>query len=195
MEPLEIVARLQERFPEEILEVVTFRGQTAIVIRRDRVVEICRLLHDEPDLAMNHLLDLCGVDYRKKNGCFEVVYNLYSIAHRHMLRIRARVPAEDCRIDSVTSVWSGANWHERECYDLVGIVFDGHPDLRRILLPEGWEGHPLRKDYPLQIKPAQEWSGYEELKQRARELRKFDFYSGDDREAAGQSRRSGKSDE
>lgn len=176
MEPLAIADKLQDMFPDDVLEVVESRGQVGVVVRRDHVVEICGWLHDEPDLQMNHLLDLCGVDYREKNKSFEVVYNLYSIPLQHMIRLRARIPAEDCWIDSVTPVWRGADWHERECYDLVGIVFKGHPDLRRILLPEDWEGHPLRKDYPLRLKQENEWSGYEDLKDLARRLRQFEFH-------------------
>jgi len=176
MEPMEIAQRVSEQFPGEVLEVVEHRGQVAVVLRRDRIQEICRLLHDGPDFRMDHLLALCGVDYTGlAKTYFEVVYNLYSIPLRHMLRLRVRVPVEDLRIDSVTSVWQGANWLERETYDLLGIVFNGHPDLRRILLPDTWEGHPLRKGYPLQLPRDMEWSGYEELKKTARELRRFDF--------------------
>jgi NADH-quinone oxidoreductase subunit C len=84
--------------------------------------------------------------------------------HRHMIRIKAEVPEDDCKIDTVTDLWKGANWHERECFDLFGIVFTGHPDLRRILLPEDWEGHPLRKDYPLKSDLGElEWKGFKEV--------------------------------
>jgi NADH-quinone oxidoreductase subunit C len=125
---------------------------------------------------MDHLLDLCGVDYNtKKTPRFEVVYNLYSIPLMHMIRVRALVPEDDCKIKTVTSVWKGANWHERETFDMYGIVFEGHPDLRRILMPDDWEGYPLRKDYPLKG-PKKEWQGYQEVKEKARELSKYDFY-------------------
>lgn len=176
MELLEIVEKLREAFPGEILEWIEHRGQMGVIVRRDRILEMCRFLHDDSEIQMNHLMDLCGVDYGdRKDVRFEVVYNLYSIPLRHMIRLRAQVPEDDCRIDSVTSLWTGADWHERETYDLMGIVFEGHPDLRRVLLPETWEGHPLRKDYPVQG-PEKEWSGYEEVKAVARRLKKYDFY-------------------
>lgn len=178
MEPMAIARMLEARFPYDVLEIVESRGQTGVVVQRDHIQEICGWLHDSPELLMDHLLDLCGVDYCSKNNTFEVVYNLYSIHFRHMLRLRARIPENDCWIDSVTPVWRGADWHERECFDLVGIFFRGHPDLRRILLPESWEGHPLRKNYPVQLAPAMEWEGYTELKNLAGKLRQFDFHRG-----------------
>ncbi len=179
MEPMAIAHMLETRFPGEVLQVVESRGQTGVVVKRDHIREICGWLHDSPEFMMNHLLDLCGVDYCKKLNAFEVVYHLYSIPLRHMIRIRARIPEDDCWIDSVTPVWRGADWHERECFDLVGIFFRGHPDLRRILLPESWQGHPLRKGYPIQLAAEMEWEGYTELKERARQLRQFDFHRGD----------------
>lgn len=179
MEPMAIAHMLETRFPYDVLQVVESRGQVGVVVQRDHIQEICGWLHDSPEFMMNHLLDLCGVDYCKKFNAFEVVYHLYSIPLRHMIRIRARIPEDDCWIDSVTPIWRGADWHERECFDLVGIFFRGHPDLRRILLPESWQGHPLRKDYPVQLAPEMEWEGYTELKERARQLRQFDFHRGD----------------
>lgn len=176
MGPMAIAERLKDSFPEEVLEIIESRGQVGVVVRRERIKALCHWLRHEPDLDFNLLMDLCGVDYTGMNkDYFEVVYNLYSISQRHMIRLRARVPAEDCRIDSVTSIWQGTNWHERECYDLLGIVFEGHPDLRRILLPDDWVGHPLRKDYPLQISGKQEWAGYEELKELSKRLQQFSF--------------------
>lgn len=176
MEPMAIALKIQEQFPGQVLEMVEHRGQVGVVLRRDRISEVCRLLHDGDEFRMHHLMALCGVDYTgMQQPYFEVVYNLYSIQLRHALRLRARVPSSDLRIDSVTSIWPGANWLERETFDLLGIAFQGHPDLRRILLPDTWEGHPLRKGYPLQLPKDKEWAGYEELKQTARELRRFDF--------------------
>lgn len=177
MEPLAIAEKITKQFPVEVLEVVGSCGQTGLIVKREKIAAMCRWLKEEPELQMNHLLALCGADYVAKNGNFEVVYNLCSIPLRHMIRLRARVPADDCRIDSVTSLWRGADWLERETFDLFGIVFEGHPDLRRILLPEDWEGHPLRKTYPLRPPPEQEWQGYVQLKELSRELSRFDFYS------------------
>ncbi len=163
MEPSEIAKRLKERFQEEVLGTTHFLDQVSVIVKKDRIVDLCRYLHDEPDLYFDYLADLCGVDYPDRMPRFEVVYNLYSIKHRHRIRLKAGVPEEDLNIDSVIPVWTGANWHEREAYDMYGINFNGHPDLRRILLPEDWEGYPLRKDYPLKG-PEKEYSGYEKLK-------------------------------
>jgi NADH-quinone oxidoreductase subunit C len=176
MEPLQIADKLKERFPEEVLEVKEFRGQVSVTVRKGRILEICRFLHDASDLYLDYLIDLCGVDYLgKKANRFEVVYHLYSIRHRHALRLKAEVPENDARIDSVMPVWIGVNWHERECYDLFGIVFAGHPDLRRVLLPEDWEGYPLRKDYPVKG-PETEWSGFMDVLERSKKYRQYDWY-------------------
>ena len=174
---MSVVEKLKEQFPEEILEVTECAGQVSVTVRRERILEIMRFLHDEGDLRFDHLADLCGVDWLgRKTPRFEVVYNLFSIRYKRYLRVKAQVPEEDPRIDSVTSIWKTANWFERECYDMFGIVFEGHPDLRRVLMPEDWEGYPLRKDYPLFLEEDQEWQGYKELKQKARELAVYDWY-------------------
>jgi NADH-quinone oxidoreductase subunit C len=128
-------------------------------------------------LSLDHLQDLTAVDWsNKKEVRFEVVYNIYSIKYRHGIRIKAQVPANDPSINSVVPIWSGADWHERECYDMFGIKFIGHPDLRRILMPEDWQGHPLRKDYPLKgYEGDQDWSGFTDVVKRAKELKEFDW--------------------
>ncbi len=173
---LEIADLIKERYPDQIVEIVTCRGQAAVILQKDKILEICRWLHDDPALQFNHLADLCGVDYLgKKDVRFEVVYNLYSIPNKKRIRLRAEVPEDDCQIDSVTPIWIGANWHERECFDLLGIRFKGHPDMRRILLPEDWEGHPLRKDYPLDG-GGKNWRGYDEVVEKAKRLSEYDFY-------------------
>ncbi len=118
-------------------------------------MEVARYLRDDPDLRFESLMCLSGVDYGKELG---VVYNIHSIPHRHRFCLKVlleREGDEQPRVPTVVSVWAGANWHEREAYDMVGIVFDGHPDLRRILLPDDWDGFPLRKDY----KFPREWHG------------------------------------
>lgn len=173
MEPLEIAEKIKEQFPEEVREVKEFREQVSVIIRRDRIRDIATWLHDDPDLNFDFLKDLCGVDYyRKKDPRFEVVYTLYSIKHHHMIRLRAEVPEEDPSIESVTNIWKGADWHERECFDMYGITFKDHPDLRRILLPEDWEGHPLRKDYP-EKGPEEEWKGFQEVLKTAERLKEY----------------------
>jgi len=176
MEPLNIAEKIKEIFPEEVLDVREFRGQVSVTLRKNRLRDISRYLHDDPDLYFDYLIDVCGVDYLGKKGKrFEVVYHLYSIKHRHAIRLKAEVSGEDSSIDSVTPVWIGANWHEREVFDLFGIKFNGHPDLRRILMPEDWEGYPLRKDYPLKG-PAKEWRGFEDVLERAERFRDFEWH-------------------
>ena len=176
MEALQVAEKIKERFPEEVLDVKEFRGQVAVTLKKDRILDICRFLHDDPDLFFDYLVDVCGADYLGKNEKrFEVVYHLYSIKHRHALRLKAEVAGDTPSIDSVMPVWIGANWHEREAYDMYGIVFKGHPDLRRILLPEDWEGYPLRKDYPLQG-PEKEWSGFIEILDKAKRYREFEWH-------------------
>jgi NADH-quinone oxidoreductase subunit C len=176
MESLEIAEKIKELFPEEVLAVSEFRGQVAVTLRKNRLRDIARFLHDDPGLYFDYLIDLCGVDYLgKKEKRFEVVYQLYSIKHRRALRLKAEVSEEDPTIDSVTSVWIGANWHEREAFDLYGIRFNGHPDLRRILMPEDWEGHPLRKDYPLKG-PEKEWRGFEEVLEKSKRFKDYEWH-------------------
>ncbi len=176
MEPLEIAEKIKEIFPDEVLAIGEFRGQVSVTLRKKRIKEIARYLHDDPELYFDYLIDVCGVDYLgKKEKRFEVVYQLYSIKHRRALRLKAEVSEADPAIDSVTSVWVGANWHERETFDLFGIRFNGHPDLRRILLPEDWEGHPLRKDYPVKG-PVKEWSGFEDVLDRSRRFRDYEWH-------------------
>ena len=153
MDPLQIAKMIEENFSGQVLGTTTFAGQVGVTVKKDRIKDICLFLRDEPSLRMNHLSDLTAVDFSRYPGDtgprFEVVYNMISNVHHHRIRLKVRVPEEDPRIDSVSSIWQTANWHERETFDLMGIRFDGHPDLRRILLSEDWEGHPLRKEYPL----------------------------------------------
>lgn len=165
MEPLEIADLIKKKFPEEVKDVVEFRGQVSVTIKKDKILEIMRFLHDTPELYFDYLVDVCGVDYLgKKDVRFEVVYHLLSIKYNHRIRIKAEVSEDDCSIDSVVKIWAGANWHERECYDMFGISFRGHPDLRRILMPEDWEGYPLRKDYPLKSDLGdKEWKQFKEV--------------------------------
>ncbi len=177
LEPAEIADKVADKFLHDFLDVITFGDQVSVIVKKDRIVDICRYLHDDPTLYFDHLQDLCGVDYHgKKEMRFEVVYNLYSVRYRHRIRIRAQVPADNPSIQSVTSIWAGADWHERECFDMFGIVFRDHPDLRRILLPEDWEGYPLRKDYPLKGPELEkDWPGFVEVLNRSKELKEFEW--------------------
>ncbi|KJU85981.1 NADH (or F420H2) dehydrogenase subunit C [Candidatus Magnetobacterium bavaricum] len=176
MDPAEIAAELKERFAEEVLYISKFRGQVGVYLRKYRVCDIARYLHDNPQYGFDYLNDLCGVDYMDiKTPRFEVVYHLYSVRHRHMLRLNVQVSENAPDIDSVVEIWAGANWHERECYDMYGIVFNNHPDLRRILMPEDWEGHPQRKDYPLAGPEDGEWRGFKEVERKAEEFKKYQW--------------------
>jgi len=142
------VVKLKDKFASSILDVKEFRGEVTVTVRKEDIVEICRFL--KTALSYNLLTDVTAVDYLGKEPRFLVVYNLYSIPNKDRLRLKAPVAEEDCSIDTVSVVWQTANWLEREAYDLFGIIFKNHPDLRRILMTDDWVGHPLRKDYPLQ---------------------------------------------
>ena len=150
MHPENIVEQIRERFPDEVLGSGTAHGQTWASLRRDRLREICRFLKDDPDIKMDYLIDVTAVDWLPRAPRFEVVYHMHSMKHGHRLRLKVPVEEDDPAVPSVEPVWKTACWHERETYDLMGILFHGNPDLRRILMPEGWVGHPLRKDYPLE---------------------------------------------
>ncbi len=147
-QPGDATAALEERFGDEILDTHAFRGDETVAVKPDRILEILRFLKEDERLSFDFLSDLCGVHYPERDYEFEVVYHLYSFLTNCRLRIKARLP-ENGRIVSVTSIFPGANWPEREAYDMVGIQFEGHPDLRRILMPDGFEGHPLRRDFLL----------------------------------------------
>ena len=133
--------------PGAVLASSDYRGQASLEIDPARIVEVCRFLRDQAQFE--RLSAVTGVDWYPDEPRFEVVYLLHSIARNERLRLKCRLPGEAPAIDSVTGVWPGANWYEREVFDMFGIVFRNHPDPRRILMPEGWEGHPLRKDYPV----------------------------------------------
>jgi NADH-quinone oxidoreductase subunit C len=143
-----IVIRLKEKFPQSILEISEFRRDVTLTVKREDIVFLCTFLRDDPDLSFNFLSDLTAVDRLGKEPRFDVIYHLYSLDRNHRLRLKVKVE-EGQSMPSVTPVWSAANWLEREVFDLFGIGFDNHPDLRRILMPEDWIGHPLRKDFPL----------------------------------------------
>jgi NADH-quinone oxidoreductase subunit C len=141
------IKKLKEKFSNFILGVTSFRGEDTITVPKEEIIQICKFLHSEPDLQYHLLTDLCGLDLFPQVPRFEVVYHLCSIKNNQRLRMRAKVGEKES-ISSVESIWKVANWYEREVYDLFGISFENHSDLRRILLWEGFEGHPLRKDYP-----------------------------------------------
>jgi NADH-quinone oxidoreductase subunit C len=142
---------LKERFGEAVLETSSSHGDETAVVDPSEWLSIARFLCDDPRSDMKMMVDLCAVDFPDREPRFEVVMHLHSLALGHRLRLKARVGDKDAggaEIESVTSVWRGADWFERETFDLMGIAFRGHPDLRRILLYPEFVGHPLRKDYP-----------------------------------------------
>lgn len=147
-EPLdnELIRRLRARFSEAIGEATLDRKQAIVVVQPGRFLDVCDYLRTEE--KFDFLTDLTAVDWYGREKRFDLILNLYSFPHNQRLRLKVPL-GEDARCPSVTGLWGTANWLERECFDMFGIVFDGHPDLRRILLPDGWKGHPLRKDYDI----------------------------------------------
>jgi NADH-quinone oxidoreductase subunit C len=148
-----LVASLQAAHPEAQIErVPSVDLQTTCYASRESLPALARALRDRPEFAFAFLAELTAVDFWPKEPRFEVVYVLVSIAHRMRLRLKVRLPGDDPYLATVSDVWPAANWLEREVWDLFGIAFEGHPDPRRLLMPEDWQGYPLRKDYPVQIR-------------------------------------------
>jgi len=146
------LSRLQELFGARILETSEFRGDQEATVAPEDWIHVARVLRDDPECAMDHFIDLTAVDYPEREPelpRLDVLFFVRSFSKNHRIRVKTRV-RDGIELDSLTSVWLGANWTERECYDMFGVRFRGHPDLRRILLYEEFVGHPLRKDYPIQ---------------------------------------------
>ncbi len=151
-----VVQTLQEKFPDAVLATEEFRGDQIVTVRPDRLLDVARFLRDDPQMRFNYLVDVTSYDRLNlgESPRFVTVYQLHSMPYNRRLRLQVPLPGEEEPVaPSVVDLWPGANWMEREIYDLMGIRFRGHPDLRRILLPYNWEGHPLRKDYPLGSEP------------------------------------------
>ncbi|HXH05939.1 MAG TPA: NADH-quinone oxidoreductase subunit C [Vicinamibacterales bacterium] len=143
---------LSEHLPPGSFEVIpSGDGMPTIVVPADRLVEVCRILRDSPALRFVVCLDVTAVDHGPREPRFDVVYHFTSPEQRLRLRVHVYADGADPRVPTICDIWPSANWQEREVYDLFGIVFEGHPDLRRLLMPDDWEGHPLRKDYPVQV--------------------------------------------
>ena len=148
--PSPIAAALKREHPESLSAVVEALGETTVIVRREYIVAACAFLKATPEFEFNFLADLCAFDRGpEEEPRFEVNYHLFSTTKHHRLRLKVLLNEDDVHVPTVSGVWRTANWHERETYDLFGVVFDGHPDLRRILLPDDWQGHALRKDFPL----------------------------------------------
>lgn len=148
MSALELARQLRHRCGGLLSEPVEFRGEVSLEVSDpERIVEVCRVARDE--LGFDLLLDITSVDNYDQPPRWLIVYHLYSLRHRQLLRLKTRVSEEKSELPTVTTVWPAADWHEREIYDMMGVRFRGHPDLRRILMWEGYPYHPLRKDFPL----------------------------------------------
>jgi NADH-quinone oxidoreductase subunit C len=143
-----VLRRLIDAQPEAVVSTHAYLGDATAVIREFYLLDTMRFLRGDPALAFDMLSDVCAVDYLPRVPRFEVVYHLYSVAKNHRLRVKVLVDGTAPSVPSIVELWPSANWMEREVWDLYGIRFDGHPDLRRILLYEEFEGYPLRKDYP-----------------------------------------------
>jgi len=144
------VARIRSWQPAVIAELTSSHGELTVAVAREHLKPLAEFLATDPGLAFTYLSDVTGLDRFPIEPRFELNYHLLSLSRREPLRLRVRLQGADPVIDSVVPVWPTANWHEREIFDLFGIRFEGHPNLRRMLLPDDWEGYPLRKDYPVE---------------------------------------------
>ncbi len=142
-----LLTKIEGHFPDSVIETRRERGESMVRVKREDIIDILLYLRDDEAMSFQFLMDVTAVDWPGRDPRFEIVYHLYSLTHTHRLRVKSDIPEKDPVIDSATSVWKGANWFEREVWDMYGISFNGHPDLRRILMYEDFEGHPLRKDY------------------------------------------------
>jgi len=144
-----ILEKLHALVPEQFVGSREFRGELTVTVTADVLVRVCEFLKTDPELAFDMLIDLTAVDMYRPEARFEVVYLLYSLKNTRYLRLKVTVEEERATVPTVTGVWPAANWHERETFDMFGIRFAGHPDLRRLYMPEEFEHYPLRKDFPL----------------------------------------------
>ena len=150
MDAATLAEQVKAKFPNLIIEATVNRGYATVVVKKDGMKAFASSLKSDPAFDFNMLMDLTAVDYlfwEEKENRFEVVYNLYSLSQKHRLFVKALVSEMDTTVDSVASVWPAADWYEREVWDMFGVVFKGHPNLKRILMYEEFQGHPLRKDY------------------------------------------------
>jgi NADH-quinone oxidoreductase subunit C len=149
MESLQILERVKQKFGDRVLELSDKKPDPFVVLDPKAIVEVGRFMKEDPELAMDCLSNESGVDYKDR---IEVVYHLFSYKHRHTAVLKVKLPRENPAVATVESIWKSANWMEREIFDLLGVNFEGHSDMRRILMPEDWIGHPLRKDF---VEPAE----------------------------------------
>jgi NADH-quinone oxidoreductase subunit C len=191
-----VLGTLREAVPEAAIDALPSVDMPTIAVAREHLLAVCQALRDNPSLQFAFLADVTAVDRLPEEPRFEVIYHLACVgtafaqpagpAPARRLRVKVRLPADEAWVPSVVSIWPTANWTEREVFDLFGVAFEGHPDLRRVLMPEDWQGHPLRKDYPVQIrKDTASWSplqvSVEEFTETMRRRReRSDLAAGDD---------------
>lgn len=144
-----IPQKLKEKFPKVDFEVSDYKDELTIKLDKNHIVDVCSYLKSEPDFEFLQCIDVTAVDWATRKNRFTVVYNIFSLKHNFRLRLKCEIDESDCSINSVSSVWRSSTWHERETYDMYGITFNNHPDLRRMYMPEDFEHHPLKKDFPL----------------------------------------------
>ena len=147
----ELTTLLKQEFSDDVIDFHAHRDDETVVIKRDALEAVCRFLRDDTRCSFEIMMDLTAVDRLEMNETprFEMVYHFKSLTHARRLRLKVRLTEDDCKIASIHHLWKAVDWYERECFDMFGIVFEGHPGLRRILMYDEFEGHPLRKDYPI----------------------------------------------
>jgi NADH-quinone oxidoreductase subunit C len=159
LSPADIAERLRAQFGDDILSSEEVHGHPVVTVSPTRYPEIASFLRDEPELDFDFFDFLTAVDHRPKDGGFEVITHLFSTRVKQHVRLKVECDAEDPRCPTISHIWPGANWFEREAWELLGITFEGHPHLVKLVLPEQFEGHPLRKDFALMTREAKPWPG------------------------------------
>ena len=145
-----IIDKIKEKFGDKVLESHNFRDDQTVTVDKGSIHAVSQFLRDDSELSFDFLMDITAVDYLdKKEKRFEVVYHFYSLKNNNRVRVKAPVEEDNCEIDTITDLWKTTDWYEREIWDMYGIKFKGHPNMKRILLYEEFKGHPLRKDYPI----------------------------------------------
>ena len=145
-----VVSKVKEKFGSAVVEITDFRDDLSVEVKPEQILELAKLVKEDPELDFAQCVDVTAIDWAKRKNRFTTVYHLYSLSKNFNLRLKATIEdAKNPKIDSVASVWPSADWYERETWDMYGIIFNNHPDLRRIYMPETFEYHPLRKDFPV----------------------------------------------
>lgn len=144
-----ILNRLKTNLPDLQIEFSEYKDELTLQVHRKDLVEVCKILKNNDSLKFNLCEDITAIDWARRKNRFTVVYHLFSLKNKFQLVVKVDVDESECNVDTVSSVWRSANWHEREVYDMYGITFNNHPDLRRMYMPEEFEHHPLRKDFPV----------------------------------------------